>query len=135
MAKNQRRKSVYNIIMENHKDHGGTLDDQACMELCDCEPAYFYEILAELQDDDPIQEFYEEACRAAGIDPENPIFTGEPTKRGISMNKPAEQMTEQEAKEYCEAIAEKDHWESEYIQMEIAEGKTYRQIAFQYQTT
>ncbi len=50
--------------------------------------------------------------------------------------KPAAEMTEAEAKQYCEEVAQKmGIWEQEELQMALEEGNTYRQIAFQWQNS
>lgn len=47
----------------------------------------------------------------------------------------AQDMTEQEAKEYCMKYAAMGKWEADLVRLELAEGSTYRQIAFQLQNS
>ena len=44
--------------------------------------------------------------------------------------KPAKDMTEQEANEYCEAIMQKDPGKVRFVESSLRGGDTYRQIAY-----
>ncbi len=44
--------------------------------------------------------------------------------------KPAEEMTEQEAKEYCEEYAKQNQSSQNFVEMSLKDGDSYKQIAY-----
>ena len=53
----------------------------------------------------------------------------------INSYKSAVDMTEEEAKAYCEEYAKQGQWEAHSVQLELQAGRTYRQIAFALQNS
>ena len=48
----------------------------------------------------------------------------------IHDEKRAEDMTEEEAKEYCEEMMKQEPWTKSFVESSLKEGDTYRQIAY-----
>ena len=48
----------------------------------------------------------------------------------MAQYKPAEDMAEQEAKEYCEELMKANEWQKSFVEMCLKEGGSYKEIAF-----